>query len=594
MDLSRRAALLGAGALGAGVLLRLEVDGNVARARVLPPARFTDPLAIPPVVDGTAPVSLRMVRTEHRFSSAFPGTSPALAYQLEGTGGPTYLGPTIVARSGVPTTLTVTHDIVGHPLASSIDTTLHGVRPQDAAQPRASVHLHGGNTRPEYDGGPLDTYPATPGDHQGAHPQANPLVYEYDNSQDAAGLWYHDHALGITRLNVHAGLAAGYLVRDPDGGVDDGSGTRLPAGAYEVPLVLQDKAFDRNGSMLYPAAPWVPEAFGDIPVVNGTAYPVLEVDRGIYRFRVFGGSNARVFDLTFQAGGRMLPFWQIGGDGGLLDTPVPMSRLLLTPGERADLLVDFSGWRPGTVISLRNAAVAPYPSGPRARGRGAVPLPEVMRFQVGAGVGWQAPVAGLQLRPGKPVQRLDSLAASAPVRTHSLVEIMDAGGAVMMGLIDNRMFHSDDYLEHPVAPTPDSLQVWEFVNTTADTHPIHLHLVQFQVLNREAFDVQGYLDLAGYVDPQTGMIEEGRGEYPAPPATGLTSGQLILPAANEMGWKDTVAAPPGMVTRIAVPFGTPAGLTRPAARQVFRGDYVWHCHILDHEDNDMMQRYRID
>jgi spore coat protein A, manganese oxidase len=608
MGITRRALLAGAGAVSAGVALRLNLDTPPAAAQPgsLPLPRYQDPLTWPAFVDGTTGGEIRLVMrsTTHLFSSKLPPT-PTLAYELAAgsvlAAGPRpmpgYLGPTIVARTGVPTSVRALNRITRHPLGLAVDTALHGVRPEDAGQPRTVVHLHGGNTSPDDDGGPLDTWPPTP-DHPGYPGRSDDVPYSYSNTQDAAGLWYHDHAIGITRLNVHAGLAGGYLVRDEPGGVDDGSGTLLPPPPYEIPLVLQDRAFTRRGELAFPPAPWSPESFGNVPVVNGTAWPFHEVTRGLHRFRVYGATNARAFDLTLEARGRVLPFWQIGADGGLFDTPVRLQRLLLTSGERADLVVDFRALPVGAVVTVRNQAVAPYPSGARQRGRGGAPLPELMQFRVTSAPPWQGPAltAATPLRPpGQEVFRLtDRLAAVTRVRTHSLIEVMDAAGGVLVGLLNNRHLVSEDYRSDPVRP--GTLELWEIANTTADTHPIHLHLVQFQVLDRQPFDAVGYL--TDHYDAVGGMLHPHQaghtGPFPAPPVDGYLTGPARPAEPNEVGWKDTAASHPGEVLRLLVPFGQFSADARLAARRVFEGEYVWHCHILDHEDNDMMQRFLVD
>jgi spore coat protein A, manganese oxidase len=586
MDITRRTLFMGAGALGAGALLRLNLAEAPARAewgRALTP--YQDALTWPTYVDASRPVRLRMVDTSHRFASSMPAT-PTLAYQLERghvlgqQRMPGYLGPTLVVPTGRPTNLTVRNGITSHPLGAAVDTALHGVVEQDRAFPRTVVHLHGGNTRPDQDGGPLETWPPTSG--QKGRPDQRPYVY--GNTQDAAALWYHDHALGITRLNVHAGLAGGYLVRDTARtGIDTGDGGHLPAGEFEIPLIVQDKSFDADGRLVFPPAPWSPESFGDVPVVNGTAFPRLDVVQGVYRFRLYDAANARAFRLTFRrSDGTPLVFWQIGSDGGLFHRPVWMTELLVTPGERADLLVDFRGQ--DGVITLTNDAAAPYPFGDD------VELPEIMQFVVGPGTGWEppGPIGDMVLRA--PITRLSDYAGSAVLRTHSLVEIVE-DDEVVMGLLNNRMMMDEDYARHPVRR--NTLEIWELVNTTMDMHPIHLHLVQFQVLDRQAFDAERYLHDV-YGEEHGGMTHLVPGAYPPPsPATGYLSGPVFPPDANERGWKDTVAAPPGTVTRIIVPFGARAVPGPIASTKVYAGDYVWHCHILDHEDNDMMQRFRV-
>lgn len=513
------------------------------------------------------------------------GLTDTLAYQQAGSSG-SYLAPVIVAQKGVPFELTV-HNAAGrHPLAFAIDSQLVPAGSNDAQRPRTSLHLHGGNTNPKSDGGPEESFgPGTS------------YTYHYENRQEAAGLWFHDHALGITRLNVYAGLAGGYLLRDAVGsGIDTGDGTHLPPPPYEVPLIIQDRMFNPDGSFAYPPnpdlrdadgnpRPWAPEFFGDVATVNGKCWPNLDVSRGKYRFRMFNGSNARFYDFKFVADGGAVPFFQIGTDGGLLNTPVRLTRLLLGPGERADVVVDFAGLKPGTRAVLANSARVPYPNGPASIQQGGLPLPQIMQFTVLSRAGYTVPLPD-RLRP----HLITSLAnlPTAATRHMALVEVANAAGVPLMALLNNRKFESEDIL----TVRSDSLEEWELINTTGDAHPIHLHFTQFQVRDRQKFDVDKYLAATGYVDAASGLVEPGRGSA-VPPGPFLIGRPKEAPA-NEQGWKDTVVAMPGEVTRIRVPFGAGAAGGAPLAiGSSFTGEYVWHCHILEHEDNDMMQRYVI-
>jgi spore coat protein A, manganese oxidase len=602
MSFTRRQILQASAAAG----VALAVGARVPTAVAAPPLikKWVDQLAIPPVVTGgdTNTIVISMVNTTHKFHSGL-AASATLAYRcdsgniaFEGTPNAAgYLGPTIVATTDQPLTVTMKNSITKHPLP--IDTTIHGAVAEDRDTPRTATHLHGGNTKPLHDGGPEDVF-------------LDEHTYEYDNTQDAAGIWYHDHAIGITRVNVYAGLAGGYLIRDTaETGIDTGlDSSPLPTGKYEIPLILQDKLLAANGQQVYDNGVWMPEFFGDVSVVNGIAFPFLSVDKGVYRFRAYNGSQARFYrvGLKVKSTGAALGFFQIGSDGGLLNAPVPLTQLVLGPGERADLLVDFRGLKTGELVEMGNNAPTPFPNGPKNLHKGGAPLPQLMQFRVTAASGPPAPpIAGMSLRPINPITRLNAAAALPGVRTrtHSLVEIMGPAGPVM-ALLNNRTFHHPDYATDPVKA--GSLEVWEFVNTTVDSHPIHLHLVQFQVLNRQAVNTVAYLAAAGYdMNPTDGMLMENEvntGDYPAPSATPFFMGPAQPPPANELGWKDTVIAPPGMVTRIIVPFGKAAVPTNIsiAAREVYvpdpaqgENDYVWHCHILEHEEKDMMQYYRI-
>jgi len=432
MEISRRSLLGASAAVGAGVLLPLRLT-SAANATV--PAGLTPfteqlpTLANLGVIDATAggSATVNMVNATHKFHTHLAAT-PTFSYRSAG-GVQDYLGPVIVAKKGVPFDLTMVNNLGAHPLADVIDYGIMGTVPSsvgipgDGLAPRAAVHLHGGNTDPANDGDPMDFFG-----------QGVSRIYHYGNTQEAAGLWYHDHALGITRLNVFAGLASGYLVRD---GNDPGDGSTglPPAPAYEVPLILQDRMFNPDGTFNYPpnpapvtpgGGPWIPEFFGDVATVNGKAWPNLNVERGKYRFRVYNGSQARFYNVKLKISpGKILPFFQIGSDGGLLNAPVLLDKLLLAPGERADLVVDFATLAVGTKVVLANDANAPFPTGPTAVKRGGVPLSQIMQFTVTSKAGWTAPLpANLRLRTA-PVTRLAGVRVAA-TKNMVLVEVHNA------------------------------------------------------------------------------------------------------------------------------------------------------------------------
>ena len=562
-----KAGVLGGGALVVPVPLAKAAFGALASkpgaggGAVLTP--FVDALPIPPVVNGMSGGSFAfdVAAGVHQFHSALPQT---VAWGYAGAG---YLGPTFEVFRGTPIDVTWTNRLGAHPMATAIDTNLHGAVTLDRTQPRMAVHLHGGNTSPANDGGPTETF--LPG---------NARTYHYTNDQEASLIWYHDHSLGITRLNVYAGLAGLYMIRDARElalllpGHPDAPGGRR----YEVPLVLQDRFLAADGSETYPPAPWIPEFFGNIAVINGKAWPYLDVDRGWYRFRVVNGSNARFYDLHLSNG---QSFLQIGGDGSLLPSPVALTHLVLAPGERADLLVDFSNRTPGEKIILTSSAAEPYPSGKRSARLGAVRLTQLMQFRVTSTVGYRRAIPST-LRP--PIPQLPLPVAGSPrVRPMSLVEVLDEDTPIRVTL-NNQEFETDDIAR----PTVDTVERWDIINTTGDSHPIHLHLVQVQILQRQPFDADAYRDTY-YANPA-----EGEGPLPVPDATPFLRGSPRSAAANERGWKDTVRVDPGEVTSLLIPFGAGAAPQVPFGNS-FTGDYVWHCHILEHEDNEMMLRYEV-
>ncbi len=606
MEISRR-SILGAGAVvGAGVLLPLKpaTAANAAlpqhfeaHERPWHPSPLVEPFteSLPTlsemgVIDATRGRSAKitMVRaTTHEFRSGTP--VPTFAYRAEG-GTQDYLGPVIIARRNVRFKLTVVNDLDDHPLADSIDMAVMGAVPGDIEAPRSALHLHGGNTAAAFDGDPLDFFP---------NPERKDFkddthTYTYENTQEAAGLWYHDHALGITRLNVAAGLAGGYLIRDEN---DPGDGSRLPAPPYEVPLIVQDRAFNADGTMFYPPAPWEPEFFGDQATVNGKIQPNLDVNRGKYRFRVLNGSNARFYNFRFECGGRTLKFLQIGTDGGLLDSPVSLRSLLLAPGERADLVVDFGHLRPNTHVVLTNDAPAPFPFGDE------VILDKIMQFTVTRATGWTkslTPRTSLRSRTA-PITRLEHLKVDK-TRNMSLVEVQGDDGPLMV-LMNNQTF--DHTIMDPHMVKSNALEEWVIINTTGDAHPMHLHFAQFQIMSRQEFDSDQYALDMGYVDDDgnsIGPAENGSFPPPVDVTDYLVDGSRRRPDANEMGWKDVVVTLPGEVTRIRIPFGPQAvpnrwprrGYLPMAIGAAHKGDYVSHCHILEHEENDMMMRFTIE
>jgi spore coat protein A len=521
-------------------------------------ASYVDPLPIPPVIRPPSAagqvVQVRMGEVRHNVHRDLPPTS------LWGYNG-MWPGPTFEVRRGQGLSVKWTNQLpTKHFLP--IDTTIHGSE-ETVPQVRTVVHVHGARVLPESDGYP-DAWVTSDG-KSGPVSGASPA--HYPNDQRAATLWYHDHALGITRLNVYAGLAGMYLIRD-----EEEDALNLPSGAYEIPLLLQDRKFNPDGSLLYPAAQngthpiWIQEFFGDTICINGKATPFLEVEPRKYRFRLVNGSNSRFYHLTLvpadstgKPAGKPAeapPFHQIGTDGGLLPAPVSLHYLIVSPGERFDLILDFTEHK-GAHFALLNDAPAPYPRG------GEVVPSDCMLFKV------TKPLSGTDTSslPDTltPVSAL-SPSLAAKERILALTELdRPSDGYTMIGLLGQK--HWDDPITED--PRAGSIEVWSFVNATGDVHPIHLHLVQFQVLNRQPFDVKTYV--------QTGKL--------------VFTGIPMPPESNERpGWKDTVKTYAGYVTRIIQKFDLPEG-TPTTPGQEFR--YVWHCHILEHEDNEMMRPYKI-
>ncbi len=560
--LTRRAFLRAVGAtasstMAAGVLRARQAEAKRPSGSL---ARFVDPLPVPyraqprGAVDGMPLFRIAMRQVKQKLHRDLRPTTVWGYDRL-------YPGPTFDVRLGAPIAVEWSNTLPAAHLFP-IDTTLHGDEPPAPAV-RTVVHLHGAKVLPDSDGHPEAWF--TRGFSQ-TGPFFGPTIYHYPNDQPATSLWYHDHALGTTRLNVYAGLAGFYFIRDA---IEDA--LDLPRGPDEIPLLIQDRSFNPDGSLLYPVQTpgdpdprvppvWIPEFFGDTILVNGMVWPYLEVEPRRYRFRMLNGSNARFYHLTLNESwpdgsplGRPGPaFIQIGTDGGFLPAPVHRSHLTIGPAERFDVILDFSG-ADGRFFVLNNDAKAPYPDGDDV-----VPT-EVMLFKVTKRLrGHDGSSVPASLAP------VPLLSPSAAVTTRDLVltELDSDAGNPIVGLINAPW-------EAPVTETPKagSIEVWQIINTTEDAHPIHVHLVQFQILDRRPFDVTRF------------------------PGALVFTGPAVAPPPNERpASKDTVKAFPGEVTRIIARFDLPTGT--PVVRgEKFR--YVFHCHILEHEDNDMMRPYDV-
>jgi spore coat protein A len=573
-----RRQILGYGAVGAAALVVGPAGFRSARpvfaaAQAAPDpllaaglTRFTEPLTQPPIWTATQlSGGLVMKQSSHRFHRQLGMT------RTWGYGGEQYGGPTIQVTSGQPVSYTATNALGNHLLGVDKGLDLGAMAMDDQLHPRTSLHLHGGYTETASDGTPNQTY--MPGStHR----------YNYTNDQQAASLIYHDHAMGLTRLNVYAGLFGAYLIRDPKAEVG------LPTGKYDVPLILQDKSFlgqigEATNELYYPN-PWEPEFFGDVMVVNGKAWPNLNVDRGVYRFRLINGSSARFYNVHLSDGA---PVIQIGSEYGLINKPLPLDSLVVAPGERAEILIDFSKYAPGTKVVLKNLLL---PGGVVSPGDDVL-IEDIMQFTVASTTGWASSKIPTNLRPTNPILPLPR-PTNIKKRYVTLVEIMGTDGVPAMALLNNRRFDTTDIEEVKV----DTVEEWNIINTTADTHPIHLHLIGFQLAERQAFDVEGYLQ-ATYGTVELGVPDVGSGPWPPPAPGKFLSGKVLPRGAFEAGWKDTVQVHPGQVTRLLVPFGPSAapGLPFGQAHKAnpFTGEYLWHCHILDHEDNDMMLPYKV-
>jgi spore coat protein A, manganese oxidase len=534
------------------------LDLRSSAVATAPPALtpFVDPLPVPPVIRSTGEQALT-IRLRQFMHKAHRDLAATRMWGYNGM----WPGPTLEVRKGIATNVRWLSELPGRHFLP-IDTTIHGA---DKAIPevRTVTHLHGAKVMPEDDGYPEAWI--TPDGKTG--PSFTSVSAHYPNDQAASTLWYHDHALGITRLNVYAGLAGTYVIRDRE---EDA--LSLPSGPFDIPLVLQDRSFNEDGSLHYPIVHdgphpiWVQEFFGEYNCVNGRVAPYFDVEPRKYRFRFVNGSNSRFYHLTMvpaSAEGKVRgkpaeapPFCQIGSDGGLLPEPVMVHYLVIAPGERFDVVLDFSEHK-DSAFAVINDGAAPYPRG------GQVVPPEVLLFRV------TKPLSSndISVIPRKlvPFQPLDPADA---VRERFLAvseQERKSDGYTIIGLLGQKRW-CDPITEDPKL---GSTEIWSFLNTTGDVHPIHLHLARFQVLNRQSFDPAAFL-------------QNQKVAY-----TGIPR----APEANERpAWKDTIKTYPGMITRIIAKFDLPSNARITPGKELL---YVWHCHILEHEDNEMMRPYKL-
>jgi FtsP/CotA-like multicopper oxidase with cupredoxin domain len=656
-------------------------------------------------VSGTSTVNVDMVEFQQkilpasvysRLAAPFNAGTFQWGYRVNNSA-PHYPGATIEARQGTATSVNYSNHLQG-PNGSApflqkyltLDLTVHWSDPlhitsnnhctdttpipgpclQPYGGPIPAVaHLHGAEVLSAFDGHP-DTWFTPNAAIKG--PAFVSSTYNYVNRQDATTLWFHDHALGMTRLNVYSGLAAFYLIRDSR---DTGAASNpigLPAGPFEQELLVADRQFDTQGQLLFPDGTptdnptginggppnpdshpfWIPEFFGDVVVVNGKSWPFMSVQPRRYRLRFVNGSNARFYQMQLVQAANHQPtttpgphIWQIGSDGGLLNGPTDLDagasapHLFLAPAERADVIIDFSG-QAGKSFTLINGqgAFAPYPSGdppdPNTNG-------QVMEFRVdqalqGTDTSFNPahPQRALRASPIVDIKPADTHRAADKNRQLILVEVEGDGGPEEVMLNNS---HWDGLREGTTTVIPGSAsnghglqatelpqvgstEVWQIANLTEDAHPIHIHLIQFQIVSRQDFlrdDYRAAWDgrfpggtfkgvtyapgtfIPGFGPPQNYTTRNADGAVGGNLAFApFLSGSPVPPGAEEGGWKDTLKVLPFEVTTIVTRWAP----TATAVNQVSAGTnrfpfdpttggpgYVWHCHILDHEDNEMMR-----
>ena len=507
--------------------------------------KFVDPVRKPPTAiprhkkdyPAGSYYEINMLKGKHQFHKNFPYT------EIWGYNGITP-GPTIEAKKDVTTYVKYLNKLPDKHFLP-IDYSLHGVN--NSPEVRTVVHLHGANVATASDGHPEAWYTRN---YEVTGPMFKQQVHAYTNHQPGTTMWYHDHAMGVTRLNVVAGLAGFYLLRD----VSE-ERLKLPKGDYEIPLLIQDRSFNEDGSIFYPselAPPFplpVPDQLplpnptitlgyvGNTIVVNGKVWPFLEVEPRKYRFRILNGSNRRSYTLRLSNDDKI---YQIGTDGGFLAATTEINSAVLTPAERIDVIIDFSNLAKQEILLMNDdEEFADEHTNVIMKFKVTLPLKEKDTSEIPT-----------LLDPSMDIHEHHA----HTIRDLPLTTTLDRYGRLML-LLGDRMYH-DPATEKP---SLDSIEVWNFINTTPIFHPIHLHLIQFKIIERRPFNVDLYVN--------DGVLE--------------FTGEPEEPREYERGWKDTVKADVGKVTKIIMHW------------KEHTGDYMWHCHLLEHEDHDMMRPIRI-
>ncbi|KAL6847815.1 hypothetical protein ACP4OV_021943 [Aristida adscensionis] len=532
-------------------------------------------------------LTIGMYDTTWKFHRDLPATR-VFAYGTSKAAA-TVPGPTIEAMQGVPTYVTWANHLPPRHFLPW-DPTLAAAEPRRGVP--AVVHLHGGVQHSSSDGHSLAWYTSAHAATGPLFPAAAAPSYAYPNRQPPGNLWYHDHAMGLTRVNILAGLMGAYRLASPA----EEAPLNLPAGeALDRNLVLFDRDFLADGSLfmnrtgnnpdVHPQ--WQPEYFGGVVVVNGKAWPRLRVRRRRYRFRILNASNARFFRLSLSGG---LRFVHVASDSVYLAEPVATARFLLAPSEIADVVVDFASSDASEAV-LSDDAPAPYPGDPGEKAEAVA----VMKFLI------EAPP-----EPGKKETERDPSSVPAALMPH--YPRPDAGEAVRTRRITmyeytkngtdaptHLYLNARSYME-PVTETPmeGTSEIWEVINLTDDNHPLHVHLAVFAVLEQRSLRRVDAFRECMVRRNDARACELGRH---------LAGGKRHAVPRQERGWKNVFKVRPSAVTRMLVRFKPLAAVasseSEAEAESGFPFDvttgpgYVYHCHILDHEDNEMMRPMKI-
>ena len=576
-------------------------------------AQYLDPLGLPDFATPTGDIGgvplyeLDITQYTRSMSNGFANPTTLWGYALPGQT-PKYLGLTFVANEGSPFYVTVTNKLPDQNLLFPIDTTIMN----GMLRPNTDIHLHGGHVAPANDGGPLDWFTNDPayvpsmanGDIGGL--PGNSYTYYYPNIQPAAFLWYHEHALGATRINTYLGLAGGYLIRDAAE-----AALNLPSVATgnETAWVLQDRDFDSTNQLWYPQGPdmlgngdplsglpqppfdtsysAVPEHFGNTIVVNGTVWPYMDVEQDrTYRVHLLEGSSARAYDLYLVPEAALdapnqtvdlnqaVPFYKIGTDQGLLANAELTTHVVFMPGQRLDTLFDFHGVPQGNYILVNRAPDDMSPFGTAFADL--TTTGQILQIRVGPNTSGADTFLPQWLTPGNPWPTLNP-ADAVTTRQFTLTEGFDEYGRLIQ-FVNGTPYLSDTIMPGMMMPnimaepTINTTEIWQWLNMTMDNHPMHTHDVSFQVLGFQAL----------MVDPGDPTMYMPMVDPSAPFYTPDDPAWIAMWGGN--WWKgqlDTMICPPGYASSIIMHFDD------------FLGEYVAHCHILEHEEHDMMGTFRV-
>lgn len=431
------------------------------------------------------------------------------------------------------------------------------------------VHLHGSINEPESDGNSMSWFTAG---FKEQGPTWMKETYHYPNGQHPGTLWYHDHAMGLTRVNILAGLIGAYLIRKPH--VESSLG--LPYDEeFDRPLVVFDRSFRTDGSIFMNSSgnnpsihpQWQPEYFGDAIIVNGKAWPRMSVRRRKYRFRIINASNARFFKFYFDDG---IEFIHVGSDSAYNEKPVVVKEVLVAPSEIADVVVDFSKSKSDSAI-LCNDAPYPYPSGDPVNEANS----KVMKFIINHHHELDTSIIPSRLMK-YPSPDLSSASVTRYIALYEYTSDIDE---------PVHLYINGKPYEALATETPKvgSSEIWYVINLTEDNHPLHIHLGLFVALDQvELEDLDEFKDCMIKInDAMKCHVDK------------YARGKKIAVPAHEKGWKNVYKMMPGYVTKILVRFSYIHSNASYPFDATAEPGYVYHCHILDHEDNVMMRPLKL-